>query len=190
MIDLVNEKDDLYRLELPKTPRSSYSLITNSLSLISKFAISNKEKKSYFIIDVQVIRHLGLLKFFFLPYLKQLMLKTFIERYVSLLNTRISLFSISNKRINSPFYLIHTDIWGPSNISNVSGSRWFVTFIDDCTHVTWVFLLKHKSDVSTIIHNFISMIKNQFGVKVQRIRSDNARDYFNQLSPLIFKRRE
>nr|KYP63992.1 Retrovirus-related Pol polyprotein from transposon TNT 1-94 [Cajanus cajan] len=78
-----------------------------------------------------------------------------------------------------PFYLIHTDVWGPSIVSNVSGARWFLTFIDDCTRVTWVFLLKQKSKVCYVVQHFFSMVKNQFGVSIKRIRSDNAKDYFN-----------
>jgi len=88
-------------------------------------------------------------------------------------------FPISNKISPSPFVLVYTDVWGPSNIPNISGARWFLTFIDDCTRVTWVFLLKQKSKVSSRFIQFVSMIKNQFGVNIKRIRSDNAKDYFN-----------
>ncbi|KAJ9700985.1 hypothetical protein PVL29_006355 [Vitis rotundifolia] len=96
--------------------------------------------------------------------------------------TRVS-FPISNKRSFHPFHLIHSDIWGPSTILNVSGAHWFVSLIDDCTRVTWIFLLQ-KFDVSIVIPNFHSMVQNQFGVKIKSFRTDNARDYFNQtLSP-------
>ena len=98
-------------------------------------------------------------------------------------HTRVS-FPISNKRSFHPFHLIHSDIWGPSTIPNVFGVCWFVSLIDDCTRVTWIFLLKQKSDVSIVIPNFHSMVQNQFGVKIKSFRTDNARDYFNQiLSP-------
>jgi hypothetical protein len=50
-----------------------------------------------------------------------------------------------------------------------------VSFIDDCTRVTWIFLLKHKSDINTILPNFYSMVKNQFGVNIKRFKLDNAR---------------
>ncbi|XP_068483247.1 uncharacterized protein [Phaseolus vulgaris] len=60
-----------------------------------------------------------------------------------------------------------------------AGAKWFLTFIDDCTRVAWVFLLKHKYEVSSIFVQFVFMIKNQFGVNIKRIRSDNAKDYFN-----------
>ncbi|KAJ9679119.1 hypothetical protein PVL29_021142 [Vitis rotundifolia] len=98
-------------------------------------------------------------------------------------HTRVS-FPISNKISSYPFHLIHSDIWGPSTISNVFGACWFVSLIDECTRVTWIFLLKQKSDVSIVIPNFHSMVQNQFGVKIKSFRTDNARDYFNQtLSP-------
>jgi len=42
-------------------------------------------------------------------------------------------FTVTNKISTSPFYLIHTYAWGPSNVANISGSRWFVTFINDCS---------------------------------------------------------
>lgn len=38
-------------------------------------------------------------------------------------------FPMSNNKSSFPFYLIHTDLWGPSRIPNVTGARWFVSFI-------------------------------------------------------------
>ncbi|KAL3516705.1 hypothetical protein ACH5RR_023607 [Cinchona calisaya] len=100
--------------------------------------------------------------------------------------TRVS-FPISYKRSSQPFQSIHSDIWGPSTIPNVSGSRWFVSLIDDCTRVTWLFLLKQKSDVGIVIPNFYSMVQNQFRVKIKSFRTDNARDYFNHILSSYFQ---
>ena len=82
-------------------------------------------------------------------------------------HTRVS-FLISNKRSSFPFFLIHSDIWGPSTIPNISGLRWFVTFIDDCTRVSWIYLLKNKYDVSHIFPVFCTMVQNQFGTKIRK----------------------
>ena len=46
-----------------------------------------------------------------------------------------------------PFSMVHSDVWGPSRVKNITGSRWFVTFIDDHTRITWLFLIKEKSKV-------------------------------------------
>ena len=39
---------------------------------------------------------------------------------------------------SKPFYLIHSDVWGPSRITTISKKKWFVTFIDDHTHLCCV----------------------------------------------------
>ena len=97
-------------------------------------------------------------------------------------------FLLVIKFFSSHFFLIHSDIWGPSTIPNTSGSRWFVPNIDDCTRVYWIYLLKNKSDVSHIFPTFFTMVQNQFGTKIKKIRSDNAFDYFNQIMSHWFQK--
>lgn len=61
-------------------------------------------------------------------------------------------------------------------------------FIDDCTHVTWIYLLKNKSEVSTIFPDLCNLIKTQFDVRIKRLRSDNAKDYLNQSFSSLFQK--
>ncbi|CAL8995182.1 unnamed protein product [Prunus brigantina] len=56
-------------------------------------------------------------------------------------------YPLSTNKCTTPFMLIHSDVWGPSPITAPSGVRWFVTFIDDCTQMTWLYLLKNKNEV-------------------------------------------
>ena len=90
-------------------------------------------------------------------------------------------FPIQPYKASSPFSMIHSDIWGPSRIKNVTGTRWFVSFIDDHTRLTWVFLMKEKSETGQIFKIFKNMIQTQFQSKIQILKSDNARDYFNSI---------
>ena len=69
---------------------------------------------------------------------------------------------------SKPFHLIHSDIWGSSPIPNIFGAHWFVSFIDDCTRISWIFLLKHKSDVSFVLPKFHNMIKKISLVSLSR----------------------
>jgi len=39
-------------------------------------------------------------------------------------------FPMSNKINISPFHLVHTYVWGSSKVPNISGAKWFITFID------------------------------------------------------------
>jgi len=47
-----------------------------------------------------------------------------------------------------PFAMIHNDVWGPSQVYNMTGTRWFISFVDDHTRLTWLFLMKEKSEVN------------------------------------------
>lgn len=82
---------------------------------------------------------------------------------------------------SQPFSLIHSDIWGPSNVTNITGSRWFLLFVDDHTRLSWIFLMKDKSETSHIFKNFHTIIQTQFSTKIQILRSDRARDFFNSV---------
>ena len=53
-----------------------------------------------------------------------------------------------------------------------------MTFVDDHTRVTWVFLMKEKSEVGHIFQTFNLMVQNQFNSKIQVLKSDNAKEYF------------
>lgn len=77
-----------------------------------------------------------------------------------------------------PFTMIHSDVWGPSRIKSLSGARWFVSFIDDHTRLTWIFLMKEKSEVNHIFQKFHMMIQNQFNAQIQVFKTDNASEYF------------
>lgn len=56
-------------------------------------------------------------------------------------------YPLSMNKSNVPFALIHSDVWGPSPVSTTSGNRWFVIFIDDCTRMTMLYLLKYKHEL-------------------------------------------
>jgi len=45
-------------------------------------------------------------------------------------------FIPNSNKSSKTFDLIHLDVWGLSSIPNISGEKWFVSFIDDCTVVT------------------------------------------------------
>ena len=47
--------------------------------------------------------------------------------------------------------------------------------------------MKHKFQVSSTFVQFVTTSKNQFGVNIKRIRSDNDRDYFNLEFNFVFQ---
>lgn len=75
--------------------------------------------------------------------------------------------------------IIHFDVWGPSSDVSISGYRWFATFIDCFSRVTWVYLLHHRSGVFSCFKIFHKMIATQFDAKILILRTDNGREYVN-----------
>ncbi|XP_026429173.1 uncharacterized protein LOC113325170 [Papaver somniferum] len=54
-------------------------------------------------------------------------------------------FPLSFNKSPVPFMIIHSDVWEPSKTTTLGGSRWFVTFIDDCTRMTWNGVAERKN---------------------------------------------
>lgn len=88
-------------------------------------------------------------------------------------------YPLSMNKSTVPFALIHSDVWGPSPISTISGFHWFVIFVDDYTRMTWLYLLKHKNEVLSIFQSFHTMVQTQFSSKIQVLHSDNGGEYAN-----------
>uniref|UniRef100_A0A2N9FBM1 Integrase catalytic domain-containing protein n=1 Tax=Fagus sylvatica TaxID=28930 RepID=A0A2N9FBM1_FAGSY len=76
-----------------------------------------------------------------------------------------------------PFELVHSDVWGPARTTGLCGARYFVTFIDDHSRLTWVYVLKDRSQLSATFQSFYAEISNQFNAKLLAFRTDNAREY-------------
>ena len=91
-----------------------------------------------------------------------------------------AVFPSSSNKVATPFSLIHFDVWGPAPVTTPNGMKWFVTFVDDCIRITWVYLLKHKSDVCSVFRIFYHMVLTQFGRSLKIVRSDNGGEYFKR----------
>ena len=73
-------------------------------------------------------------------------------------------------------------------INFVGGSRYFITFTDDYTHYTYVYMMKNKSEVIDKLREYVEMAENFTGQCVKRIRSDNEQDYVSEEFKAFFKR--
>ncbi|KAL0559260.1 hypothetical protein IC582_003857 [Cucumis melo] len=86
-------------------------------------------------------------------------------------------FSKSTSICDKPFDLIYSDIWGPAPTSIVHGYRYYVLFIDDFSRFTWIYFLKHRSELSRTYIEFANMIRTQFSCPIKTLRTDNALEY-------------
>jgi hypothetical protein len=67
--------------------------------------------------------------------------------------------------------LIFSDVWGPACVSIVS-NKYYVSFINDFSKFTWIYLLKHKSDVLQKFQEFQNLIEWLFDKKILDVQID------------------
>jgi hypothetical protein len=76
----------------------------------------------------------------------------------------------------APLQLVFSDVWGPAP-SSVGIKSYYVSFIDDYSKFVWIYLLKKKSDVYQIFHDFQNLVERQFDTKILAIQSDWGGEY-------------
>ena len=92
-------------------------------------------------------------------------------------NHRVSFPKSEGNKKREVFDLIHSDVCGKLNPGSLGGGYYFVTFIDDASRYTWVFILKNKSDVFETFKNWKALVENQYERKIKVLRTDNGGEY-------------
>ena len=85
-------------------------------------------------------------------------------------------YSKSNSISKGPLDLIFSDVWGPAPTS-VGRFTYYVSFIDDFSKYTWIYLLRKKSDVFQVFQNFQSLVERKFDKKIIALQSDWGGEY-------------
>ena len=90
----------------------------------------------------------------------------------------------SSTRASKKLELIHSDLCGPFPTNSVSGSRYFIIFVDDATRFTWVYFLKTKcaEEVLRVFQQFKALAEKEAEAPIRRFRCDNGTgEYSNRL---------
>jgi Reverse transcriptase (RNA-dependent DNA polymerase)/Integrase core domain/gag-polypeptide of LTR copia-type len=88
-------------------------------------------------------------------------------------------FSEHLNKTNDIFDLVHSYTWGNAPVVSREGFRYFVTFIDDKSRTTWLYLLKSKREVISVFKEFYNMVRTQFNKAIKILRTDNGTEYTN-----------
>lgn len=76
----------------------------------------------------------------------------------------------------APFALVFSDVWGPTPTS-VGRHDFYVSFIDDFSKYTWIYLLKKKSDVFQAFLDFQWYVERLFSTKILTMQTDWGGEY-------------
>jgi histone deacetylase 1/2 len=71
---------------------------------------------------------------------------------------------------------VFSDVWGPAPLS-VGKHAYYVSFIDDFSKFTWIYLLKKRSDVYQVFLNFQQYVERKFDKKIVTMQTDWGGEY-------------
>ena len=75
--------------------------------------------------------------------------------------------------------LIHTDVCGPFNEMARGGYYYFITFIDDHSRYSSVYLMKYKSEAFEKFKEYRNEVEKQTGKVIKTLRSDRGGEYLS-----------
>jgi histone deacetylase 1/2 len=85
-------------------------------------------------------------------------------------------YPVSTSKSSAPLELIFSDVWGPA-IDSFGGKKYYVSFIDDYSKFTWIYLLRYKSEVFKYFREFQSLVERLFNRKILAMQSDWGGEY-------------
>lgn len=73
--------------------------------------------------------------------------------------------------------LIHTDLGDLKQTMTRGGKRYYITFIDDFSRYTKVYLVRNKDEAFNMFLSYKAEVENQLNRKIKRVRSDRGGEY-------------
>ena len=89
-------------------------------------------------------------------------------------------FTSSERESKEPLELVHTDLCQQPTEA-VTGKKYMLTLYDDYSKYSEIVYLREKSEAKTELPKMITAWENQQGKRVKTLRSDNGREYLNEV---------
>jgi len=85
-------------------------------------------------------------------------------------------FPKSQTVTSAPLKLVHNDIW-TSPIYSISGCKYYAIFVDEFSRYSWLFPLKHKSNVLECFIKFKCLMENLLSCKLKRLQTSGGGEF-------------
>ena len=86
-------------------------------------------------------------------------------------------FNKSVSRTSSLLELVHSDLGDFKNSMSRGGKHYYITFVDDFSRFTKVYLLSTKDEAEEKFLIYKAEVENQLNLKIKRLRSDRGGEY-------------
>jgi hypothetical protein len=93
------------------------------------------------------------------------------------------LYKRSDSTSSHPLELVFSDVWGRV-VESVGRYKYYVSFIDDFSKFTWIYLIRKKSDVFQAFQSFKTHVERQFERRILVVQTDWGGEY-EKLNPFL-----
>ena len=73
--------------------------------------------------------------------------------------------------------LVHSDVCGKISEPSIGGAQYFLTFTDDKSRYSWVYILKTKDQVFSYFLEWKALVEKATNKKIKTLRTDNGGEY-------------
>ena len=88
-----------------------------------------------------------------------------------------SLFPRNDNKEKGILDIVHLNVCGSMSSTSLSRYIYYVSFIDDYSHKTWIYFLKAKSEVFNKFKEFKALIDNLSKMNINTLRSGNKGEF-------------
>ena len=74
---------------------------------------------------------------------------------------------------------VHSDVWRPAPVQTINGREHYLSYTDDCSHYTHLYLLCTKNQNFNAYKNYEAELRNQCGACIKRLHSDCRGKYLS-----------
>jgi len=75
---------------------------------------------------------------------------------------------------------IHSDLWGPAPVQTLGHRQYYVSFTDDFSRLTHLYLLRRKSDTFQAYKEYEAWCRTQMGMPIKALRTDRGGEYLSE----------
>ncbi len=86
-------------------------------------------------------------------------------------------FNSSKRQSKETLELVHSDVCGKISEKSLGGGQYFLTFTDDKSRYSWVYILKTKDQVFDCFVKWKALVEKSSKNKVKTLRTDNGGEY-------------
>ena len=86
-------------------------------------------------------------------------------------------FESSERQTEDLLGLVHSDVFEKISDKSIGGAQYFLTFTDDKSRYTWVYIIKTKDQVFQCFLEWKVLVEKACKKKIKTLRTDNGGEY-------------